>query len=216
MEFEDMKVIWDSQNKEPLFAVNQAGLKSVLDQKAREFKRLIFWQEAQSYISCAVVVGMTCLALIGYFTGALERLKGIPMNQWHAAALGLGVVCWLQFGLRVYLGRSAQRHREGKHPKTLLEELERDIDQVQFEIAARKLSTLILGFIPPHVGGFLFTYVIFHVTGVPSWALVPFAGVMFAGFVIETRMQRALVRDKFVPRRQELEALKAKLLAQEN
>ena len=56
MEFEDMKVIWDSQEKAPLYAMNEEGLHDLLRGKGRKFRRLIFWQQWQSYLSSLFVV----------------------------------------------------------------------------------------------------------------------------------------------------------------
>jgi len=49
MEFKDLKVIWDTQNEEPLFAVNQQGLKTVIDKKSKAYRKFIVWQETQAY-----------------------------------------------------------------------------------------------------------------------------------------------------------------------
>ena len=66
MEFEDMKVIWDSQSDEPLYAVDEDGLQAMLRKKAQEFKRLVFWQEAQTYGSSLFVV--VIISVIGQST----------------------------------------------------------------------------------------------------------------------------------------------------
>lgn len=215
MKFEDMKVIWDSQNEEPLFAVNQQGLKSILEKKGREFNRLIFWQEAQTYISTTMVVALLSLALVGYYTGALEGLRGVRMTQWDAIALVLGILCWLQFALRVYFGRVHQRRLDQEHVRNLREELDRDIKKAGFEIQARRLPVLITGFIPPHIGGILFTWVVFRASGLPGWSIIPFVCVMLGGFIYETRMQLRLVETKLKPRKRELEGLLEKLTESE-
>ena len=207
-----MKVIWDSQNEEPLFAVDQQGLKTVIDKKGKEFKKFILWQEAQSYISSALVIGLITLALIGYFSGGLERLKGVEMTAWDAVALFVGMACWAFFGIRVYVTRASQRRRERVMAKNMLEEIEQDIAEVESEMTDRTLPVLIKGFIPPHLGGLLFTWVVFRATGLPEWSIIPFICVMIGGFIFETNSQQKLVPEKLIPRKRELESLRKKLL----
>ena len=157
MEFEDMKVIWDTQNEEPLYAVDQSGLRAMLETKAQEFKKFVFWQAAQTYGSSIMVVVMILLALIGYFSGGLERIKGVEMTFWDVSALFVGITCWLQFGIRFYLSRVQRLKADARETESLADELERDIERVDHEIGARELWVLIFGFIPPHVGALLFT-----------------------------------------------------------
>lgn len=212
MEFEDMKVIWDSQEQEPLYAVNEDGLQAVLRKKAEEFKRLVFWQEAQTYGSSLFVVIMISIALVAYFTGVLERLRGVQLQTWHAAALFVGVACWAQFGLNVYVARRKQKERERRYSETLRDEIDRDLERVDFEIASRK--HLARGFVPPYVGAFLFNWVIFRATGV-EWVMIPLVVVMVGAFVFELNSQRRLVHNKLIPRKEELEALRSKLVCAE-
>ena len=42
MNFEDMKVIWDSQNVEPHYAVNEKGLHALLRTKSEKLRKLIW------------------------------------------------------------------------------------------------------------------------------------------------------------------------------
>ena len=212
MKFEDMKVIWDSQNEEPLYAVDEGGLHQMLREKAQAFKRLVFWQEAQTYGSSLFVVVMITAALIAYFTGLLERMKGVELQAWHAVALFVGVACWAQFGLNVYFARRRQKEREARFSESLRDEIDRDLERVEFEIATRK--HLARGFVPPHVGAFLFNWVIFRATGV-EWMMIPLVAVMVAGFLFELRCQRRLVRNKLIPRKEELETLRDKLVQAE-
>ena len=41
MEFEDMKLIWDSQNNEPLYAINQEALYRKIQSKGRSITRTL-------------------------------------------------------------------------------------------------------------------------------------------------------------------------------
>jgi hypothetical protein len=212
MEFKDLKVIWDTQNEEPLFAVNQQGLKTVIDKKAKAYRKFIVWQEAQSYISSAFVIGLIVLALIGYFSGVLERLEGVEMTAWDATGLFVGMACWAFFGVRVFMNRVSLRRRERTVAKNLLEEIEQDIDEVESEIAWRTLPVMLKAFIPPYTGVLLFTWVVFRASGLPGWSIIPFCCVLMGGLIVETSSQHKLVPGKLLPRKRELESLRRKLL----
>ena len=57
MEFEEMKVVWDAQNQEPLYAVYESGLRARMEQSVREFNKGIFWRDARE-IGIGLVVGL--------------------------------------------------------------------------------------------------------------------------------------------------------------
>ena len=212
MEFKDLKVIWDTQNEEPLFAVNQQGLKTVIDKKSKAYRKFIVWQETQAYISSVLVIGLIVLTLIGYFSGGLERLKRVEMTPWDATALFAGMGCWAFFGMRAFVNRASRRRREQALAKNLLEEIEQDIAEVESEMACRTLPALIKAFIPPYTGGLLFTWVVFRASGLPGWAIIPFCCMMMVVLIFEASNTQKLVPNKLMPRKRELESLHKKLL----
>ena len=88
MEFEDMKVIWDSQEKAPLYAMNEEGLHDLLRGKGRKFRRLIFWQQWQSYLSSIFVVLVIFAILGAHFLGAFNEPGELaPTTGWDVMAL---------------------------------------------------------------------------------------------------------------------------------
>lgn len=207
MKFEDMKVIWNAQNEEPLYAVNEQGLHDVLRQKSLKLKRLIFWQEAQTYGSSLFVIGVISALLFGYFAGFMDKLA----SRWDVLALFLAAGGWIYFGGRVFLARMQQRERQRSRDFTssLRDELERDIRQLEFEIETRK--RILLGFIPPYAGGLLFLWAYFRMQGAPEWMIIPFIVFMVGAMFWETRSQQRLVDRKLRPRKRELESLRDKL-----
>ncbi|MDB4632274.1 hypothetical protein OAG35_00080 [bacterium] len=52
------------------------------------------------------------------------------------------------------------------------DEFERDTDQLDVEIGTRK--RILLVFLPPYVGGLLFLWVFFRMSGTTSWLIIPF------------------------------------------
>ena len=70
-------------------------------------------------------------------------------------------------------------------------------------------------FLPPYTGGVLFMLVVFRMSGMTEWAMVPFIAVMVVALVWESRSQQRLVDLKFIPRKRELESLRDKLVSDE-
>lgn len=211
MNFDDLKVIWDSQNVEPHYAVNEEGLHSVLRTKSEKLRKLIWWQEIQTYGSSTLMLGAISALLITHWTGMLTRVsaKWIEPSQWEVLGLLVAAAGWLYFGGSIYLNRKKQRRRAAEYTSSLRDELERDIEQVDYEINARK--HLVRGFIPPYTGGILFIWVFFRISGLPDWPIIPFTLFMIGALLFESRSQQGLVDRELVPRKQDLESLREKL-----
>ena len=210
MDFDDLKVTWDSQSEELLYSVNEDGLRAVLRKKHQEFKRLVYWQELQTYGSSLLFVTVVSIAFIA---GFMEMFQP-ETTRWDSLALLLAASGWLYFGGKIYVGRKKQEQRERKFTSSLRDELDRDIAQVEYQISSRK--HIVLGFIPPYAGAILFMWVVFRMTGVTEWAVVPLTAAMIGGLVLESRSQQRLVDHKLAPRKEELESLRDKLVAKEN
>ena len=211
MNFDDLKVIWDSQNVEPHYAVNKEGLHSVLRTKSEKLRKLIWWQEIQTYGSSTFMVGIISALLIVHWAGLISETstKWGGLAQWDVLALVIAAAGWLYFGGSIYLKRKNQKRRAAEYTSSLRDELERDIEQVDYEINSRK--HLVRGFIPPYTGGILFIWVVFRASGIPDWPIIPFIIFMIGALVFESRSQQSLVDRELVPRKQDLESLREKL-----
>jgi len=211
MNFDDMKVIWDSQNVEPHYAVNEKGLHALLRTKSEKLRKLIWWQEIQTYGSSTFMVGIISALLIIHWTGLINQVstKWVGLTQWDVVALILAAAGWLYFGSSIYLNRKQQQRRAAEYTSSLRDELERDIEQVDYEITSRK--HIVRGFIPPYTGGILFIWVFFRVSGLPDWPIIPFIVFMIGALVFESRSQQTLVDRELVPRKLDLESLREKL-----
>ena len=211
MRFNDLKVVWDSQNIEPYYAIDEEGLHSVLRSKSEKLRRLIRWQELQTYGSTAFMLTMISALLIAYATGMITKIspKWIEPNPWELLGLLIAATGWLYFGGAIYLKRKKQKRRAAAYTSTLRDELERDIEQVDYEISSRK--HLVLGFIPPYLGGILFIWVFFRISGLPDWPIIPFTIFMVGALFFESHCQAKLVERELLPRKQDLEALREKL-----
>ncbi len=209
MNFDDLKLVWDSQNEEPHYAIDEAGLHAILRQKSQTLKKLIFWQEAQTYGSSLFIL----LAMAAVSVGLIFDVFRHPATATDYSVLAIGATGWLYFAGKVYFSRRQQRQRTARFTESIRDELERDLEQLDYEIDGRQ--DLVSGFIPPYVGGILFMWVFFRAMGAPEWMILPMIVAMIIGLVVETGSQRRLVERDLEPRREELESLRKKLLQNE-
>ncbi len=211
MEFEDIQVVWNSQHDKPLYGVDEVGLHKILRSKSQRFRRLIYWQRLQTYGSSLLVLVLIAAVLLVNYSGLLGKVgSSRALAGWEIVALLVAMVAWLQFSLSVYFGQKQQKNRERSDTQSLLEDLDREIKHTTYQIRTRK--NLLMGFIPPYIGAGLFMLVVFGVTGVSRWILIPVIGGLILGLIIESRSQRRLVEREMVPRLRELETLREKLI----
>ena len=210
MEFEDIQVVWNSQHDKPLYGVDEVGLHKILRSKSQHFRRLIYWQHLQTYGSSLLVLMLIAAILLVNYFGLLGKIgSSRALAGWEILALLVATVSWLQFSLSVYFGQKQQKNREQSDTQSLLNDLDRDIKHTTYQIRTRK--NLLMGFIPPYIGTGLFILVVFGVTGVSRWILIPvIPGLIFA-LVTESRSQQRLIDREMVPRLRELETLREKL-----
>jgi len=210
MEFEDIQVVWNSQHDKPLYGVDEVGLHKILRSKSQRFRRLIYWQQLQTYGSSLLFLMLIAAILLVNYFGLLGKIgSSRALAGWEILALLVATVGWLQFSLSVYFGQKQQKNREQSDTQSLLDDLDREIKHTTYQIRTRK--NLLMGFIPPYIGTGLFLLVVFGVTGVSKWILIPvIPGLIFA-LVTESRSQRRLVDREMVPRLRDLETLREKL-----
>ncbi len=211
MNFDQLKVIWDTETQESHYAIDQQALHGLLREKSEKLQRFIYWQVFQTYASSSFVI-LVIVAILGAIFGGF--LRELP-SRWDVGALFVAATGWVYFAGSVYFSRQRQRRRqrEAGYTASMRDELERDIEQVNFEIETRR--HLWLGFLPPYVGAFLFTGVVFRLSGTPEWGLIPFGCFMAVAYVFETRSQQKIVRDDLEERKRELLSLRETLLSSE-
>ncbi len=212
MEFEDIQIIWNSQHDQPLYGVNEEGLHNALRNKSKRFRRVIFWQHFQTFCSCTVAI----TAIAGLFllneSGVLGNIgSSRALYGWEIAALLVALLCWLQFGLSVYLGNKQQKNRENQDTTSLRDDLDKEINRTKYQINTR--AYIMLGFVPPYLGSSLLVIIVFGISGISYWAMLPVVLVMATALIIESRCQRRFVEREIVPRLRELETLREKLNA---
>ncbi|MGH7937173.1 MAG: hypothetical protein ACREFG_01580, partial [Chthoniobacterales bacterium] len=101
-------MIWDSQNQEPLYAINEAALHRIVLQRSEEWRRCLarcFLMEITAGVIYGVVtlIGASALAL-----GSPRWLAGfswirVPVTTWDSAGLFLAAALWLYYSAYMYL-----------------------------------------------------------------------------------------------------------------
>lgn len=210
MEFEDIQIIWNSQHDQPLYGVNEEGLHNALRNKSKRFRRVIFWQHFQTFCGCTISI----TAIVGLFLlnscGVLGNIgSSRALYGWEIALLLVALLCWLQFGLSVYLGNKQQKNLEKHDATSLRDDLDKEINRTQYQINTR--AHIMLGFVPPYLGSSLWIIIVFGISGISYWAMLPVVLVMATALIIESRCQQRFVEREIVPRLRELETLRDKL-----
>ncbi len=185
MEFENMKKIWDAQNNEHLYAIDEYTLHSRVIKNRTKVKKMANISE------WGMLVIMLALALAMIIEGILDN----ELYQLPEGALLFVVVGY------IYRGRRKRLKYEGQTDRTLLGDLEQAIRMINFHIKRQK--NFFWWFIMPLVGTNIIHFV-YTFNGKPWW-LWPL-GIVF--FVYSYLAVEKELRDKIIPQKEELESLK--------
>jgi hypothetical protein len=194
MDFEEMKVIWDTQNAEPLYAVNEQALRQSVRRKTRRLNRLIVFFEA------AVIAGTVGLSA---FYIAIPLLRGQQYERFVSAAILLGAAAYF------FAGIAHRRRREAEFEPSLLGDIDKALWQVRHHVSrARGIRWSIL--------------VPFCVAMVIDW-IFPLGESRKGWLVLLTLLLMALtawgveyeIRSCYLPKERRLEALRKMLVDSE-
>ena len=215
MEFEEMKLIWDSQNNEPLYAMNEGALHRVVQ------RRLTNWQTCLSRsFAVEIAVGLACGVLMLVYAAVLvfgdpawviRRSGGqIVVSPWDLAALIAASAIWFYYGVFMMMARVRQMRREEAFDSTLRGDIERALAHVDFQITTAR-NIVWWGIIPAWVAALLFVVALFHLKSSPLWVYLLIGGIALVAFVGVVVSKHRSITNKFEPRRRELKSLRAKL-----
>ena len=201
MNFEDLKIVWESQNEEPLYTINEDGLHSILRRNGRRFKRSIFLRDLREIgISLAMFLMLLYAGIPDY--GLLKDLV-----LWEIVAMFTAAGLWLFYALYMLVHRKRQESRERQYPSSLRGDLDREIAQTEYQIRMAK-NILWWGLLPTWVAALL----VILVTVESGWArLLLILAVLLYMFVIELWTKKRPIKRVFLPRKHELESLRDKL-----
>ena len=225
MEFEEMKVVWDAQNQEPLYAVDESGLRARMEQSVREFNKGIFWRDARE-IGIGLVVGLLFVfAGAGMLWAGPKSLAAFANGEidypvLDATCLLIGGMIWLYYSAYQYIGRKRQQQLEQRFDAWLRGALERTLAQVDYQI---RLSQYVLfwGLLPVYVASGLGFVAFFDLTPPHLWSHHPLGiaampvlatVVMLVALYFDYRCKTAPIKNELLPRKRDLESLREKLV----
>jgi Ca2+/Na+ antiporter len=188
MEFDEMKKIWDSQNEEPLYAINEAALhRSIKSQKERA-GRLNNIGDFSLIAACIAVAIIYSIRFI---------VNGTPTIYDS-----LIVIAMLLYSGYVWYSRTRRKKREQTFGHTILGDLNHAISGVKYR--AWRTKSLVWRFLVPIYGLY---FLDMSQTGASLWDWIGTAAVL----VLAALASRWQYNQCNIPRLQELEALREKL-----
>lgn len=189
MEFERMQIVWDEQKQRSMYALDLEALHEGVRRSGRRIARGVD----------AMEIGMLILSLgMAAFFAAEPLLEGTHRHQYLSAGILLAVAAYL------VAGRLRRHARELRFESNLLGDIDRAIAQVDYHI--RRIRTLPLWFFAP----LLLILVVSFVSapaGKPVWAWL----IVLVAFPLGTYVARLELNCTHLPRKRELESLRAKL-----
>ena len=112
MDFEELQVIWNNQNNEKMYAINENALHTYIKQKGRSINKLLIFFEF-------MLIGMN-LAVGIWLT--IESLDNNPLSNQFILA-----VFYLAFGVYSLIRRLMRRNKERPFEHTMVGELDKAI-----------------------------------------------------------------------------------------
>ena len=191
MEFEEIKKIWDSQNKQPMYVIDEKTLHRSVTRKFQASRRSVN----------AMEIG---LVLINSFVITFLIVKGINNDynifQFLIAGAALLVTIY------VILGRTRRRRRQSFQDRSLLSELDHAISNRDYLI--QRGRTFIYWYMLPFATA---TLVSMYFNAKSPWIWI----LIVSLFALGSWLPFWEVQNIHLPKKRELESLKKTLTAQE-
>ena len=188
MEFEDMKKIWDEQNNENIYAINESELHRRVIRKKNRVKRMI------NKFELTLLIAMICC-------GLLTTIMGILHNQLYKL---LDALIFFMVAGYIYKSRRDRIKYEGQSNLSLLDDLEQTIRSLDYH--AKRQKYFILWYMLP-----IFFTIIINATfsySKPWWLWVIFlAFFAFAYWAVKKEL-----RCRILPKKEDLLHLRSLLL----
>ena len=172
-----------------MYALDLEALHASVKRRGRGIARGVNAMEIGTIVICIVVAAVL---------GAEPILEGVDRHQFFAVGLLLAVAAYL------LVGRIRRRNREHAFEPSLLGDLDRALSQVDYHIA--RIRTFPWWFFLPTVLILSVSFVQSHGSK-PIWTWL----VLFASAAVSLYVVRLELRCVHLPRKRDLEALRAKL-----
>ena len=185
MEFEEMRKIWDTQNNQPLFVINEAALQRRIQAKANRASRISNMNE----IGLTIIFAAVSIILL--------LIDGDSIFSYITS------FCTLLIAAYVWLGRIRRKREAKEFDRTMLGEIDQAIHNITNEInRARNIFWWM--FLP--AGLPVLINMIYSEVEPWKWVIIP------ASFVLAYSLVRWEMNKKHLPRKRELEQLREVLV----
>ncbi|HEX2993824.1 MAG TPA: hypothetical protein VHP14_03315 [Anaerolineales bacterium] len=189
MNFEELQVIWNSQNNEKMYVINEAALHAYIKREGKSINRTLDLYEF-------LLIGANLAVGILLTIDSLDNVN--PSSQSILAVL------YLAFAVYALIRRLVRRNAEKPFEHTILGELDRAIWRIDYLM--RQGWALILWYILPLM--FIFGVMSFFNTRL-LWALLLIAFTTYVGYRWEMKKLE-------LPQKHNLESLREKLTVRES
>lgn len=216
MEFNELKMIWDSQNEEPLYVMNEAALHRVVQRRNEEWTRRLACAFATEIMLGAVCgsLMLICAGVLAFadpaWLGTRPWMK-LAASRWDIFALIAAGGIWLYYSLYMLAARKRQERRVERFDSSLRGDLDRAVGQIDFQIALAK-DIVWWGLVPIWIASTLWVATLFHLGNASGSTWVLMGSTVVAAFVAAVACKQRSITNQFEPRRRELESLRAKLI----
>lgn len=192
MDFEELQVIWNSQNNEKMYAVNENALHAYIQRKGRSIEHTLNFFEF-------VLIGVNLLVGIWLTIESLDNTNPSPQS--------ILAVFYLVFAVYGFIRHLIRRDEEKPFDQTILGELDKALWRVDYLI--RQGRVVIVWYLLPLA-------LILGVMSVFDNRLLLAFGMMVVVTVATYLGYRWELRKIHQPKKHNLETLREKLTAQEN
>lgn len=186
MEFEEMKKIWDAQNNEPLYAINEKALHHrILSKKKTGYH----------------ITNISELLLIVVNIGAGIFVLSVNLSRPVVNVFGYLLAAWMFLSaLYILVSRIRRINSSRRYDRSILGDLSHAISLARYQV---RLSQIGRWNILP-IGGICLLWLL--ESGKPAWSIVIIA-IFFAFAAYATRWEHSI----YETRKRELEVLQNKL-----
>lgn len=192
MEFEEMKKIWDTQNNEPIYAIDEQALHRRVMKKNIGVKRMANINE------WGMLIISLMLALFMFIEGTLD-------NEIYKFPQG---VIFLIVAGYIYWDRKKRLKNEDQSDRTLLGDLEQAIRTINYSI--KRQRNFLWWFLMPTAVAILIN-ISFTFKGKSWWVWF----IVIAAFVFSYWLVKKELDCKILPKKEDLESLRKLLVETE-
>jgi positive regulator of sigma E activity len=192
MDFEELQVIWNNQNNEKMYAINENALNNYIRKKGKSIGRML---NVFEFILIAV----------NLFVGIWLTIESMDNNPWSNQLIL--AVFYLAFAVYGLIRRFMRRNDERPFATTVVGELDKAIWRIDY-LMQRSRNTIFWYLLP--------LVVIFAVMSVFDNRLIWVTGMLLFVTVGTYFTDRWEFNKFHLPNKHNLEALREKLTAKEN